>query len=85
MSGEKFRYITNEKLQGAIRKKYVGGREGHRLFYIFNSKENLVLPVYIYVEQRRDIDYKKVPWEEIADEIYKDFINKKYDKFVNWK
>lgn len=83
--GARFKYITNEKLKGAIRKTYVGGREGHRLIYIYNPQKSLIIPVHLTSELRRDIDYRKTLWEQITDEIYNDYINKKHDKFVNWK
>ena len=83
--GARFKYITNKKLEGAIRKIYVGGRKGHRLIYIYNSKKYLIIPVHLTSELRCDIDYKKPYWEKIADAIYDDYINKNYDKFVNWK
>lgn len=83
--GARLRYITNEKLKGAIRKTYVGGREGHRLIYIYNPQKSLIIPVHLTSELRRDIDYRKTLWEQITDEIYNDYINKKHNKFVNWK
>ena len=83
--GARLKYITNEKLKGAIRKTYVGGKGGHRLIYIYNPQKSLIIPVHLTSELRRDIDYRKTLWEKITDQIYNDYINKKYDKFVNWK
>ncbi len=83
--GTRLRYITNEKLKGAIRKTYVGGREGHRLIYIYNPQKSLIIPIHLTSELRCDIDYRKTLWEQITDQIYNDYINKKHDKFVNWK
>ncbi len=83
--GARFKYITNEKLKGAIRKTYVGGRKGHRLIYIYNPQKSLIIPIHLTSELRRDIDYRKTLWEQITDEIYNDYINKKNNKFVNWK
>ena len=83
--GARLKYITNEKLKGAIRKTYVGGKRGHRLIYIYNPQKSLIIPVHLTSELRRDIDYIKTLWEKITDQIYNDYINKKYDKFMNWK
>jgi len=80
--GKMMRDLKNEDLKGVIRRTYVGGPERHRFIYIYNGPKNLVLPVFLSKEPKRDFDYDKVPWEEIAEEIYNDFINKKYNKFM---
>lgn len=81
-SGKMMRDVKNEELRGVIRRTYVGGPEGHRFIYIYNGPKNIVLPVLISKEVKRDFDYEKVAWEQIAEEIYNDFIKKKYDKFL---
>ena len=78
-------YVSNPCLVGIIRRKYVGGNEGHRLVYVCPHKSNLIIPVYISPERRPNLDYQKAPWEKIADSIYDDFVNKRDSKFLNWQ
>jgi hypothetical protein len=44
------KYVTSQRLQGAIHKIHVGGRKGHRLIYLYRNKMNFVLPVSLYIQ-----------------------------------
>jgi len=67
-------------LQGRIRKRYVRGRKGHRLFYITYPKNKLVIGVFITPEPRAKIDYREFPWHLFL-EAHEDFEEKRLDKF----
>jgi len=67
-------------LQGRIRKRYVGGRKGHRLFYITFPREKIVIGVFITPETRNKINYNEFPWNLFL-EAFQDFEIKKLDKF----
>jgi hypothetical protein len=77
--------LINRRLQCIIRRIYVGGRGGHRLIYISPPNKPYILPVFISEETRANFDYSKIPWEEIANNIYEDFKNKNYGAFTNWR
>jgi hypothetical protein len=74
--------IKANRLVGNVRRIYVGGNSEHRLFYCCPSRKTYVLPVFISLERRKDFDYNNVQWEDIANTIYEDLINKNYDVFV---
>jgi len=82
-SGKMMREIANPRLRGAIRRIYVGGNEGHRLIYIYLPKKPYIIPVFLSLEIRANLNYNKVSWKEIANDIYEDFTNKRYDNFIN--
>ena len=84
-SQKPLRDIIHRKLIGIIRRVYVGGNKGHRLFYICIQKESYVLPTFISKEIRQDFNYDDISWQNIANAIYDDYLNLRYEAFVNWK
>lgn len=68
------------QLQGRIRKRNVGGRKGHRLFYITFPGKNFVIGVFITPETRNKINYNEFPWDKFL-EAFQDFETEKLDKF----
>ncbi len=84
-SGKMMKEVRDPELVGLIWRSYVGGNNGHRLIYIYLPERKIVLPVYLSPETRPNIDYNKIPWNDIAESIYNDFENKKYEAFSNWQ
>jgi hypothetical protein len=82
--GKMMKDVRKPKLRGVIRRAHVGGRKGHRLIYLHPLKSEVVIPVLLSPDPRSSFDYDNVPWQEISDEIYRDFVNKNYDAFINW-
>lgn len=80
-SNSLFQESRYPRLCGKIRKIHVGGRERFRLINLCISEKETVLPIYISEVRRSDFDYNKVPWQSIAEEIYKDLIDGNKDKF----
>ena len=72
------------KLVGKIRKIYVGGNQRYRLMNLCLREEKLVIPIYLSVVMRRDLDYEKIGWQDIAEEIYNDFLQRKIEKFTKF-
>lgn len=83
-SGKMMSKIANPRLRGAVRRIYVGGNEGHRLIYIYLAKKYYIIPVFLSLEIRANLNYNKVAWKEIANDIYEDFTKKRYENFINW-
>jgi hypothetical protein len=50
----------------------VPSRKGYRLVYIVQSKQQIILPVFLSLVIKSQFDYDKVPWEEYATAINKD-------------
>jgi hypothetical protein len=76
-----FHENRNPAFIGKIRKIYIGGKERYRLLNICLPEKKIILPLYFSASMRRDFDYDKVNWLEIAEEIYKDFVKENLDKF----
>jgi mRNA-degrading endonuclease RelE of RelBE toxin-antitoxin system len=76
-----FHENKNKMLIGKIRKMHIGGRKNYRLLNLCISEKKTVLPIYISEVKRGDFDYDKVPWQSIAEEIYKDFLDGTTEKF----
>ena len=83
-SGKAMTDIVKPSLQGKIRRRWVGGRQGHRLIYLFLPSRDVVMPVYISEEPKMRFNYDSVEWEALADEIYQDFREQNYGAFINW-
>ncbi len=77
--------VVNKKLQGVIHKKHVGGREGHRLIYLLPKGTNYIIPVYVSPNTRSTFSYDDIDWEKMCEEFYRDYTNKNYKAFKNFK
>ena len=83
-AGEILHGIGIPELKGKIYKCWVGGRRGFRFIYIFHSGYKVVLPVMITLEARSRINWDKLPWQEVSERIYSDFVNGNLKAFQNW-
>jgi hypothetical protein len=77
--------INKECLKGVVRRIHVGGNNGRRLVFLYLHEDFLIIPTTITKEIRANINYNRIPWEKISNEIYDDFIRKNYEAFVNWQ
>jgi hypothetical protein len=73
-AGKPLARVGHKALRGRIRRLWVGGPGGHRFFFIADKAKQVILPVYLSLEVRKNIDYDQVPWEQYASEIYSDFV-----------
>jgi len=80
-SGAMMRDIPLAILQGKIFRVWVGGRKGFRLIYFYDSACDVALPIFVSTEPREYFDYERMPWREMADEIYQDFVEGNDKKF----
>ena len=83
-AGDILHGITIPELKGKIYKCWVGGPRGFRFVYIFHSGHKIVLPIMITLESRSRIDWDKLPWQEISERIYSDFIKGNLKAFQDW-
>jgi hypothetical protein len=74
-----------QRIQGKVYRLHVGGRKGHRLFYLYIQARPCVIPYYLSEQRRSKFDYDDVEWGEIAEAFYDDFTNKRYEEFLNYR
>lgn len=67
--------VRDKRLQGIIRRIYVGGNQRYRLMYLYFPNKSIIIPIFISEELRKNFDYDQAPWEEYADRIYNDLID----------
>ena len=79
--GKPLERVGHQALIGRIRRLWVGGPGGHRFIFIVNKAKEIILPVYLSLESRKDIDYDSIPWEEYANAIYDDFVKGNMEAF----
>jgi len=87
LSCARLREIKDDELRGKIRKVYIGGNKGYRLFFIFYEKKNIIIPFFISKQRRDHITYNETMLnmlEQSAIEMFNDFINKNYDSFFSY-
>jgi len=77
--GSPMKYAPSD-IAGRVYKKKMGGRSGYSICYIIFREIKVVLGVYITPEARKDIDYRKFPWEKLTQAV-KDFNAKDLEKF----
>lgn len=76
-----FKENKHSKLIGKIRKIYVGGNCRYRLLNLCLPDKRIVIPVYFSTCLRKDLDYDKIEWQKLAEEIYEDFRTGNNKKF----
>lgn len=76
--------VIKGKLSGIVRRVYVGGNNGHRLFYLYLTEKQFIIPIFISKELRRDFDYGDTSWIGPAEKIYEDILSGNYDTFTKY-
>ena len=61
------------------------GCHKYRFFYLVDRSTETVLPIFLSLEHRGRIDYTKIPWEEYANEIHSDYVQKNASAFEVWR
>jgi len=80
-TGKPLARVGHPALRGRIKRLWVGGPGRHRFIFIVEKSKQIILPVYLSLQLRKDIDYDKIPWEEYADKIYNDFVKGNTEAF----